>query len=316
MTVTSAHANIALRQVIGTVTEDELDAIIDASGFAFGDQHPLRRTAQFADDVERWKARGKLVVLLPQALGPFNQPEMKAAFARVLKSADLVYAREPESMSNARSVCPDAASLREAPDITHLIKPLPLEDVGELNRACIIPNQRMIEMAKSKREAEAYVSMLVAAIRAIEGQNVEPVILVHGEDDIPLIEEILSRLGKDLPVISETNPVKIKAEIGRSRLVFGSRFHALVSALSQGVPAIGTSWSHKYEMLFADYACPDLILPVTTKEGSVKALIDHVLGASYSELVKKIRLRPARSKIRCVQCGGRSIRPLASPIMN
>ena len=286
----ASRRDAASGQAFGTVTEDELDAIVDASGFAFGDQHPLRRTVQFAENVERWKAQGKPVVLLPQALGPFKQPEMRAAFARVLKAADLVYAREPESMNHARSACPDAASLREAPDITNLVKPLPIEEVGQLDRACIIPNQRMIEKAKSKREVEAYVPMLVAAIRAIEGQGVESVMLVHGEDDIPLVEEILSRLGKDLPVISETDPIKIKAELGRSRLVFGSRFHALVGALSQGVPAIGTSWSHKYEMLFANYSCPDLILPVTTKDGSVKALIDHVLGARYSELVKKIRL--------------------------
>ena len=281
----------ALRRAFGVVHEDEADAILDASGFAFGDQHPLERTVRFAGDVERWRAQGKPVVLLPQALGPFEQPEMRAAFARVLKAATLVYARDRVSFDHAKRVWPEAGNLRMAPDFTNLVKPLATEEIGTLNRACIVPNQRMIEKATTQEQAAAYVPLMAQAVQAVEAHGVEPVLLVHGAHDVPLVEAVQEHVGRTLPVIKETDPVRIKAELGRSRLVIASRFHALVSALTQGVPAIATSWSHKYEMLFADYGCPELVLSVSATEEQVRAAVDRTLGSDRLEIERVLEER-------------------------
>lgn len=278
----------ALRKAFGVVREDEVEAVLDASGFAFGDQHPLERTVRFAGDVERWRAQGKPVVLLPQALGPFEQPEMRAAFVRVLKAATLVYARDRISFDHAKRAWPEAANLRMAPDFTNLVKPLTPEEIGALNRACIVPNQRMIEKAATREQAGAYVPLLAQAVQAVEAHGVEPVLLVHGAHDASLVEAVQAHVGRTLPVIKETDPVRIKAELGRSRLVIASRFHALVSALTQGVPAIATSWSHKYEMLFEDYGCPELVLSVSATEEQVRAAVDRTLGADRPALVERL----------------------------
>ncbi|WP_456426736.1 polysaccharide pyruvyl transferase family protein [Rhodocaloribacter sp.] len=284
----------ALRKAFGVVREDEVEAVLDASGFAFGDQHPLERTVRFAGDVERWRAQGKPVVLLPQALGPFEQPEMRAAFARVLKAATLVYARDRISFDHAKRVWPEAANLRMAPDFTNLVKPLPPEEIGALNRVCIVPNQRMIEKATTQEQAAAYVPLMAQAVQAVEAHGVEPVLLVHGAHDAPLVEAVQAHVGHTLPVIKETDPVRIKAELGRSRLVIASRFHALVSALTQGVPAIATSWSHKYEMLFEDYGCPELVLSVSATEEQVRAAVDRTLGADRLEIERVLEERETR----------------------
>ena len=281
----------ALRKAFGVVREDEVDAVLDASGFAFGDQHPLERTVRFAEDVERWRAQGKPVVLLPQALGPFEQPEMRAAFIRVLRAATLVYARDRISFDHAKSAWPEVPNLRLAPDFTNLVKPLPPEETGALNRACIVPNQRMIEKAATPEQAAAYAPLMAQAVQAVEAHGVEPVLLVHGAHDAPVVEAVQAHVGRTLPVIKETDPVRIKAELGRSRLVIASRFHALVSALTQGVPAIATSWSHKYEMLFEDYGCPELVLSVSATEEQVRAAVERTLGSGRLEIERVLEER-------------------------
>jgi colanic acid/amylovoran biosynthesis protein len=50
-----------------------------------------------------------------------------------------------------------------------------------------------------------------------------------------------------------------KALIGRFEFLIGSRFHSLVFGLSQGIPALAISWSHKYRELFAQFEMEDYV---------------------------------------------------------
>ena len=55
--------------------------------------------------------------------------------------------------------------------------------------------------------------------------------------------------------------------------MISSRFHGLVSALSQGVPALTTGWSHKYEMLLTEYGFPEGCIPVGSSDSEIRERI-------------------------------------------
>jgi colanic acid/amylovoran biosynthesis protein len=78
-------------------------------------------------------------------------------------------------------------------------------------------------------------------------------VLVHEERDRELADRLAHEAGLSDPVAQFDDPLELKGILGACAFSVGSRFHGLVSALSQGVPCLGTSWSHKYRELFDDY---------------------------------------------------------------
>ena len=285
-----------LKKSMGLVDSRQIDAVLDASGFAFGDQHPPERTERFASRVEAFKRAGKPVILLPQALGPFNNKRIKAAFSRVLQSATYVFARDPKSFDYARECAPNTDRLGLAPDFTNLLCAHPTNNTERSQLACIVPNQRMIEKATSESDSNAYIPLLSTCISTLKRKGISSFLLIHGSHDASLVEPIQKALGYSLDVISESEPIKIKRILGESHLVIGSRFHALVSSLSQSVPSIATSWSHKYEMLFDDYGCPNFVLPISADENQISSLIDAAIGEEREKLISNLTLRANRIK--------------------
>jgi colanic acid/amylovoran biosynthesis protein len=287
--VTVALMPSEFRRSFGLVREDDVDVLLDAAGFAFGDHSPPERTIQFAEQVEAAKRAGKKVILLPQALGPFTNSKIRDAFARIVNAADLVFARDDCSLEHAQNATRNPDHIRQAPDFTNLIKPDLTVDGNTSDRATIVPNQRMIEKAETEEDAAAYVPFVARCIGAVEEAGLDPVLLLHGRNDRELARAIPEEVGHEVPLHEESNPVSLKRFLGESHLVVGSRFHSLVGALSQGVPAIGTSWSHKYEMLFEEYGCSDMLLSVRADEEQVRACVRAATGERRVELAGRIK---------------------------
>ncbi len=105
-----------------------------------------------------------------------------------------------------------------------------------------------------------------------------------------LAEKISQAVNGDLPIVFENNALKIKGILGTCEGSIGSRFHGLVSALSQNVPALATGWSHKYKMLFEDYGFSEGLMNVmmTDKEihQKIDLIIDHVSKQKIQETIR------------------------------
>jgi len=278
----------SLRQALGLVDEAGITAVLDASGFAFGDQHPLGRSTSFALQAERWASHGKPLVLMPQALGPFDQPDHAKEIKRIVDASTLVFARDAASYDSVKRVVGKSDKLRIAPDFTNLVKPNLVGLSAESQRVCIVPNIRMLEKARNDLDKAKYISLFANCAKLATKLGFEPVVLLHGAEDKSVAKLISAELGRVLPFHELSDPLGIKKFIGESYLLIGSRFHALASALSQGVPVFASSWSHKYEALLEDYGQSDCLLNVDTEEHQLLSKMESLLGAARNGAVSVI----------------------------
>lgn len=275
---------------LGLTTYPDVDVILDASGFAYSDQWGIERSARMAALSKRAKKQGAKVILLPQAFGPFEDPKIRNTFLQVLDNVDLVFARDSISYQYLTDLVGNSSLIKMAPDFTNLVKGrVPDYFNTTLKRACVIPNMRMIDKNPTELR-DKYVHFLEACVEFLIEADLNPFILVHDLSDKELALHLKEKFGEFLEVITEYNPLNLKGILGNCYVVISSRFHGLISALSQGVPCLATGWSHKYQMLFEDYNCPEcLVSPLDPKEKIQYQFRQIVEEPSRSELINQLQ---------------------------
>jgi colanic acid/amylovoran biosynthesis protein len=256
----------------GLVSDADLTGIVDASGFAYSDSFSLERIRREALYGVAWARRGVPKVLLPQAFGPFNDGRKRAYSRMVIEQSRLVFARDKQSADYVRSlgvtagveVMPDftIGLVADAVDLTHL---------GAFG--AIVPNGKMVSTGVLTQES--YTESLLSYVDAVAAEGLQPVFVVHEATDRAVLDPVLGE--RDVPVLADPAPRKLKGMIGQAQLVVGSRFHALVGALSQGVPTVALGWSHKYAALMEDFGVSDWLsgpdaLPADTVRGALRDL--------------------------------------------
>lgn len=277
-----------IRQKQSIILDSEVDVIFDASGFAYSDQWGYPASERMAKFSTRWKNEGKKFILLPQAFGPFHNKRVKEGFTTILKNSDLVFARDETSYKHIIDLPVSTTNIDVGPDFTNLLKPInPLYLNIFAGRPCIVPNSRMLDKTCSKT-SQKYISFLTSSISYLESKSLKPFILVHEENDIKIAQELNTILDSPIPILQESNPLMLKAILGQSYLVIGSRYHALISALSQNVPCLGAGWSHKYQALFSDYGCQDLILNIENYQEDNIEILDSLIDFSSRERLLKV----------------------------
>ncbi|MEB3830124.1 polysaccharide pyruvyl transferase family protein [Phormidium sp. CCY1219] len=283
-----------LRHSLKLITADEVGAVLDASGFTYSEQQGARMIEIMANRIARRKQEGKKIILLPQAFGPFKSQRVKNAFIQILEHSDLIFARDEVSyqyLQEIKELAKHCPLIKIAPDFTNLVKgKVPEYFPTNSRKACIVPNYRMVQRT-SKEVKGKYLEFLECCIKFLREKKLEPFALIHETSkDYELALQLQERVGGTLEIIQEPSPLHIKGILGNSFIAIGSRFHSLVSTLSQGVPCLGTGWSHKYQMLFDDYNCPEcLISPVDSEEKIYKALEAIIEEPSRGDIMRRLK---------------------------
>lgn len=288
-----------IRNMYGLILDREVDVVIDAAGFSYGDQWGSHSCDELNKSSRRWKSQGTKVILMPQAFGPFSTRRIRKDIKNVISNVDLIMPRDKKSYEYLI----EAAGLNKKiclyPDFTNLLDGH-LPDYFDHSKygACIIPNCRMLDKAP-ENESRLYIDFMVKCAQRLKESNVKPFILVHeGKLDMQIAQQISASQNLGIPIIAEDSAINIKGIIGASTALVCSRFHGLVSALSQGVPCLGTGWSHKYKALFEDYSYPEGLISVDASGSEIIERIDQLIDSAERDRISAMLLHEsARLKL-------------------
>jgi colanic acid/amylovoran biosynthesis protein len=272
--------NVIPRRLAGMrsfIRARDVGLVLDASGYIYSDRSGAGPSLRARRTYRRLTRSGALVVLLPQAFGPFDDEAVRGAFRDVVATASLAYARDPVSMQHLRAVAPGAVPLAMAPDFTLGLKGSGDREVIDRHRgrACLVPNARMLRDTERATGAW-YLDVLGRVSNHLSASGLDPYFLLHESRDAGVADQVNARSATSIEIVRDEDPRALKGLIGSASVVVGSRYHALVSALASGVPALGIGWTHKYAALFADFGVTELIPANGTPAAEIESLLTQL----------------------------------------
>lgn len=259
----------------GLVTEADVDVVLEASGFAYGDQWPLQFLQNTAREVVRYHKAGKPFIFMPQAFGPFNNSASKAAMRDIINHATAIFVRDEVSLAYLRQ-CQITlpAHVYLTADFTIGLKVTPSLRPAQ-PYVVLIPNHKVVSKFNHANAAElqqSYVESFAKAATYLMAQGFTVVLVNHeGKEDALICQEIAALSQCSTRQIDD--PLALKQFIGSATLVISSRFHGAINALSQAVPCIATSWSHKYQQMMTDFGVSDFCIEQLTPENLIAKIM-------------------------------------------
>jgi colanic acid/amylovoran biosynthesis protein len=288
----------------GLVNKKDVNAILDAGGFQFGDQwidsYTKKNNQLLREYYSEYKNANTKIIFLPQAFGPFNHEIAKERIKIVFDHSDVIYAREQTSYNHLITLFGEQEKIKIAPDFTNLVNAdITLHNYNIINgNICIIPNSKMISHT-NKDVSTDYLDFLIKLIQKLNQRGEKVILLNHeGPDDGHLIQDIIEHFPNNTNVSTfndRLDAYQVKAIIGHCKLLISSRFHGVVSGLNQQVPTFCTSWSHKYEELLNDYGVSENILNPSQFEVSFEK-INNALNGTSTYLVNPDRIEMLKSQ--------------------
>jgi polysaccharide pyruvyl transferase WcaK-like protein len=267
----------------------KVDVILDGRGYTFNDKMSLTAIKEFEKYYEKHKKNGTMIILMPQAFGPFNTKNSNELVSILNRNISLAIAREDVSKDNLINAGFDPEKVWVYTDFTGLCKGYVPNSYKFLDGLiCVIPNIRIIKDAGvTEKEYIDYISRIISYC---ELKNKSVFLLNHeSKKDFELCKKINQKHNNRLPIVDGLNAKEIKGIISQSFMVISARYHGVASALNSGVPCLANSWSHKYELLFKDFGQHDMILDIKSPFENTKEKIDEVFDPiNYSKIKKEL----------------------------
>jgi len=280
-----ARRNASLRDIM------QIDFVADiAGGDSFSDIYGMHRFV--LGFLRKWLVMlfNKDLIMLPQTYGPFKRSLARVMARYILKRAKLIYSRDRAGVEYVNSLLnnrgngkvrfvPDVAFVLDARRPEHIdIEPsADLRAQGSivvgLNISGLLFNggysrNNMFGLRSDYRE------LIYAVIEMfLKRQKVSVLLVSHvfppANNTVESDSEACFKMyecfrktypGKIFMVKGEYDQSEIKYIIGLSDFFIGSRMHACIAAISQGIPAVGIAYSGKFYGVFEGIGVADCVV--------------------------------------------------------
>ena len=295
--------NASLRSII------QMDMAADiTAGDSFSDIYGMRRF--IIGFLRKWLVLlfNKDLIMMPQTYGPFKRRTARAMARYILNRAGLVYSRDRESIEYVNTLLNNRQNgkVRFAPDVAFIL------DARKPERVSIEPsanirahNSIVVGLNISgflfnggyKRDSMLglkvnYHSLVYEIIDLLmKHENVAVILIPHvfppagyeSESDpqacLKVYEELNGKYPERIFLIRGCyNHNEIKYIIGLCDFFIGSRMHACIAALSQGIPAVGIAYSKKFEGVFESVGLADCVADARScDEGQLLEKVESAL---------------------------------------
>jgi colanic acid/amylovoran biosynthesis protein len=252
-------------QTIESVFKEAAFAI-DISGFALSSQWGFFKSCFYLFRIASCRKRSIPFYIFPQSIGPFDYPVvLKATLLPLVKYylsyASRIFVREgsgiqalaPFKLSNI-STGLDIVLQNEEYNLSNIfVSPFIGKNFAIPHGAiAIIPNERVSERISEEVFQEIYFSVISQLLKA--GKRVY--LLRHSYEDLKLCQQIKQRFfdNDNVCVITEDlNVIDANQLIKQFDFIIASRYHSIVHAYKNAVPAIVIGWADKYLELMKNF---------------------------------------------------------------
>lgn len=268
---------------------------------------------------------GVKLIMLPQTIGPFRGVASRWIARFLVRRAALVYSRDLAGLDEIQKLLGknDAqAKVRFCFDMGFVVEPhSPRQlDLGGLAPSRVAGDRPRVGLNVSglllmggysrsnmfalKLDYSDFIDQLVTHL--IENKNAD-VLLVphvfgdHAESDTTAARTVHERLrdrhGAHLfQAEGRYNQNEVKHVIGLCDFFVGSRMHACIAALSQGIPAVGVAYSDKFSGVFDSIGAGQLVVdPRRLTEGEAVEAVAHAFDEREST---RARLRDDMPRVK------------------
>lgn len=204
--------------------------------------------------------------ILPQTIGPFNDPSIKSKADLSISKASLCMARDKQSYDYVFSNVPDQKTIKEYIDVAFFMPYTKIEQdssfvhVG-LNISALMWNggytgNNQFGLKDDYKTVVRSIIDYFLSLPNIKLHLVPHVVLQERniENDYEVSYDLWREYNNSRLVLAPfaLGPIEIKSYIAGLDFFMGARMHATIGAFSSGVPVVPMAYSRKFNGLFED----------------------------------------------------------------